>query len=436
MELFSKEITQSNYGKQNIKKSMSFEKLCIAIVILTASFDIFLTFDIGGFTFRIAQIFLMLLVALFACRVVKSMKIKVPSGGVALFVWVVLQGVFINNSPNFSNAIGYFFWLLLDVCIIFVFIHYFTTPDKVQWLLRIYVDSFCLLSIVGLVQLLLGFWKVDFYVAQWWKPYLPRLNGFSYEPSYYATYLICGWVLVMYLLEKGSVIFTKNELRVRAGLITVALFMSTSRMGWLVMVLYIAIRLLMHVSYLFRGKVSRNGLIKILLYSVLGLLGVAIVVLMFSKMDFSFLLSGLGIGGTSAHSSETRINDMLRAFEIFKDSPWVGYSLGGVDPAIAEKFNLVFRNGLAQCVWVEILAASGIIGAVFFLTWIYKTVRCLFVHRNETIYSSEAMGLIWALFMECVILAFNQNILRIYFWVIIAIINVVSKSSTYGKEGI
>ena len=50
-------------------------------------------------------------------------------------------------------------------------------------------------------------------VKQWWIPgFLPRVNGFSYEPSYLATYLLIGFVFASSLRRARSALLSSKSL--------------------------------------------------------------------------------------------------------------------------------------------------------------------------------------------------------------------------------
>ena len=394
---------------------------CIFLGILTASFDIFMTIDIGGFTFRISQVFFIIAIIWMIAVIVKQRKIFIPIEGFFLLTWIILQGFFISNSPNIKNAISYFLWLLIDVLIVMVIYYSFNTKKSFEKLFKFYIDSFMIMSILGIMQLLLSIIGVRFYVVQMWTSRWARINGFTYEPSYYSTYLLPGWIIVMYLLENETSLYTNKQLRVRAILITLALFLSTSRMGWLMMVFWILLRVGIYMKNFFTGKIKSKHIKMIGLLFLATILGVMLFQWLNAKMDISFLLDGLAILNSDGHSSTARIDVMIRAFSVFKEHPWYGVSLGGVDPAVAEMYNMAFENGMSACVWVEILVASGIFGTIIFGGWIVCFIKKVIVISKMGKY--EAKALIYAFLFECMILSFNQNILRIYFWILIGVIS-------------
>jgi len=65
------------------------------------------------------------------------------------------------------------------------------------------------MGIIGLVQWILQFFGILFYLTQYNS--MHRINGFSYEPSYYASYMLIGWIIYAYLYEKGNYINIKKK---------------------------------------------------------------------------------------------------------------------------------------------------------------------------------------------------------------------------------
>jgi len=158
--------------------------------------------------------------------------------------------------------------------------------------------------------------------------------------------------------------------------------------------------------------------------------------------EINFLFSGLGIFGSSSHSSAPRIKTMIDTFRIFLKSPIIGYSLGGIPSAIAQlkgyniSTQIEAKNYEGMNIFLEVLAASGIIGYIFFLLFIYllyfkafKIAKAIY-YKNFT-YSIIVKSLIFSLFWEMFILSMNQNILRPYLWIAIGML---SSSIFVGRE--
>ena len=176
------------------QKNNRFATIFAAAVILTASFDIFLAFDVAGFTVRAAQILAIGLYVPALWNAFKERKIALPHGWKPLLVCLAALFAATFHSQWYVKNIAYDIWLLSLVAIVWAFTQLFSDPDSAKRLFRIYLIVFDLMAVLGIVQFLLAFFRIgEFFLTQYlvyWS--IPRVNGFMYEPSYYATYMIMG----------------------------------------------------------------------------------------------------------------------------------------------------------------------------------------------------------------------------------------------------
>lgn len=400
---------------------------CVALIFLTSSFDIVANVDLFGFNLRACQFLSLILIALLIAEWSKR-PVRVPIGGKYLIAWIVIQFLFIFRSLNFANAIGYFMWLIFDVFLIFAMVQYVGRAFSQKWLLRVYFKSFVWIAVLGLVQFSLFAIGIDLFVAQHWTARFARINGFCYEPSYYSTYLLPGFVIFAYLFEKKNAdILSLQEIKIGLLTISAALILSTSRMGWLMMVVWIAMRIIIYSVQFIRSGISRKNIKTFLaLILLMGLLIIGFTYIVKSK-EFNFLLNGLGIAGTAKHSSMGRIGGLIMCLNIFADQPILGVSLGGVDAQIAKYNGNVYiagNNGAGMSIIGELLVANGIVGLLPFLLY-FTAVLCGRKQIKLTQNSELIFALRWALLFELAILCFNQNILRPYVWTLIAVLSAI-----------
>jgi len=413
------------------------------LAAFTSSFDIFLTLDVG-FNFRIAQLFLGL-AFLLALEDARRRRARMPLGFGALCLWTAFIVAFVPNTTLLTRSAGYAFWLVFNVVVIFAAVQLFRRTDRLTTLLRWYLYSFAFCAAFGVVQLLVSVAGLGGpLVRQWWfVGVLPRVNGFSYEPSFYATYLLIGWTLALYLIEQRSyVLMPLPRLRAIFLGITVALVISTSRMGWLMMGLWCSLYPLRLLWHLLHGRLHR----RFLWYSLgIGAIGVAVAVVVISVIGVDtlrFLVTGLGIGGAAEHSVSLRTKPFSDVLRVFAQSPIVGHSLGGVSPAIA-RLNGWTAGSLAAAkeseginVFAEVLAGSGVIGVIPFVvylaTLIWKPLR-LASRLADRDQRTLLRGMVAALLMELVVLQFNQNILRLYLWLHIALLSALYAALRAGR---
>lgn len=406
------------------------------LLFLSASFDIFLNLNIYGFNIRLFYAIEFLLFLIFIYKVIVSRVISIFVGGKTIAIWFLFVMVFVPNTTFIVRSIGYALWLFFSILLILLMVNMLKNIVLFYKIFNLFVLSFFIISCFGIMQFIAGLIGIDLLVSQWWEyGRLPRVNGFSYEPSYYAAYMIIGWSILLYIYYHGFILQKKYKLYFY--IITISIFISSSRMGILVMVIALFILFLKDVL---RLKIRIKS-IKFAFISGLCLLSFAILFVI-NLNNVQFLLSGLGFFEGSSHSSSIRLKEQAQTIEIFLKSPLVGYSLGGVASAIGALNGIEItsqdeaKQHEGMNIIVEVLAASGIIGFLFFIVFFllmykkaYKVSKALAKENYE--YSIIINSLAFALIIETIMLMMNQNILRPYFWILVAVFNT---SITLGKR--
>lgn len=398
--------------------------ILIFLIFLTSSFDIFLTVDVFGFTFRISQIFCIALMIIYLCTIIKRGKMILPLGYKNLLIWVAMLVAVTFNTALPSINIGYHLWLIFDILIIFCLTQLIEDKEANNKILKLYILSFFIMAIVGIIEFIIGVMGIKIpFITQWWiDGKFPRINGFSFEPSYYATYLLLGWVFCRVLVERNIKI-CKNLFRILIT-ITIAIILSSSRMGIAMIAIF---EVIMWLKNLFRG--TNKKYVQIMF--IIGVITVIIIGFLFQQGKLDRILFGTGLNGTASHSVTIRENDLLSVWEVFKQSPIVGRGLGGIYVQIAENRGFDIYNVSVQSVatgisvFLEVLAASGIIAFIFFILYMLNLiVKPLKLNKRniEQEHKDIMNALVLSFIMEIIILQFNQNILRIYFWIHIAVL--------------
>ena len=417
----------------------------IFLIFLTSSFDIFLNVNLGGFNIRACYLFVFLFIILYLYFYRDAARIRFL--GLFFFLpWVAFLLAFVGNTPLLNRNIGYIAWLGFN-CMTCYVIYKFAMHSNVYRMIKLYLLSFFVLSLAGILQFTLSQFGIHILVTMWWDvEKFARVNAFSYEPSYYASYLLIGFCF-LYASQRKQIYYfrKKNQLLILIFLVT-AIFLSTSRMGILIMILillYDVFRMLFRV--VFTRKVSLVNFI----VSVCLILSFSAVIgnILLDEDLRSRYLAGTGLESTAAHSREVREEQFLNVWRIFVKSPIFGYSLGGIAPNIAlmegaipeiemggapEKVSMeVIKLHEGLNVIMEVLAASGVIGFLFFFFWIFQLFRGGFRLsgrlKREGFWQEGILlqSLCFALVVELVILSFSQNILRPYLWILIGLINAV-----------
>jgi hypothetical protein len=156
-----------------------------------------------------------------------------------------------------------------------------------------------------------------------------------------------------------------------------------------------------------------------------------------------FLLAGTGLEGAAAHSVASRSGALRDTFQIFLDSPIIGYSLGGVAAAIGKLHGwtvVSFEDAKifeGNTVFLEVLAASGMIGFIAFASYvsalIIQPVRLIYRIRDQSA-RTLMIAMLAALLFELLMLQFNQNILRPYVWIHIALFSALYSVTRYERD--
>ncbi|MGE0114852.1 MAG: O-antigen ligase family protein [Steroidobacteraceae bacterium] len=411
---------------------LGFGRIALLLGLLTASFDIFLVLNVGGFTLRIHQVLLSISLAAVFQVTYKDEKLRAPLGFGWVTIWTLFILAFIPNTEYLPRSIGYGFFLLLSLLIVYCTVQLYGNRRWIKVLLKGYLWVFVLVGGFGLLQLLLGAARLPAPLIKQWliQGVWPRINGFSYEPSYFSTYMLMGWVFSAWLVEHRTYCFGERLTKVAFYVSTLAMLLSTSRIGWATMLLWSMFFLFRRLR--FPGPIRFSPMLV-----VVALCAVVMTVLWIVhsgdklKDDLVTFAGGTGLFGAPAHSVVDRQNSFNNTLAIISKSPFIGYSLGGVATAIGVMQsgsianNVDAKHNEGSNVFAEVLAASGVIGVVPFLVYLGMLVRKpLVVARNAGGDTAIVLsGLVWALLMELLILQFNQNILRAYLWFHIGVLS-------------
>jgi hypothetical protein len=434
----------SQHVDKAIRKTdrMTVLKFFCYLSVFTISFDIFLVINLG-FNFRFSQLVLLIpFTAVLAHTLLKRRYIW-PVGFLPLAVWSMFILAYIPNTHFILRSIGYGIWLIFNLMMIFTFVQIFNRKDSVLQLIKYYIYSFFFVALFGLIQFILPIFSLGApLVTQWWiNGVLARINGFSYEPSFFATYLLTGWVLTAWLLKRGTGIIGKKILYFIFSIETLVMALSSSRMGWIMMIMWFMQYPFLFIFRLARGRFNISYFKGTLMVTSFGLTLTGIVVYYIGATNLKFLIEGLGIAGTTATSSATRITEFTDTLRIFSGSPFWGYSLGGISSALGDLRGIdvstieAAKENEGMSVFAEVLAASGIIGFVPFAIYIVMLIAkpiLLLSHIADREMKIHLTGMVISLCFVLIILQMNQNILRPYLWLHIAILSSIYAVNTKG----
>src|SRR6185312_6123574 len=169
-------------------------------------------------------------------------------------------------------------------------------------------------------------------------------------------------------------------------------------------------------------------------FAVIGLLTIAIGAAAKELRDnpatMLMLLNGTGLSDTAAHSVVERESSFEDTLHVFAGHPVIGRSLGGVSFAIGQLHGEDLHSFEASKqfegmnIFAEVLAASGVIGVVPFVFFLAALIGKPWKLAKNIAPGNAALlrSLIRSLLFVLAILQFNQNILRAYLWIHVAIL--------------
>jgi hypothetical protein len=424
--------------------------------LYTASCDLILNLDVG-FSVRFAQLMMVFVLMGATARIIQDGRLLWPYGFTALSIWVLWEGFCLPLSGVITLGMEFYGLLVFTVLGVLAVTQLWGLDDAIEPLMRAYLWSYIFVAAWGTFQFLLPLlFHIQAPLTTQWLVHgrVARINGFSYEPSYFATYLFLGWIALVDLRMSKAEISSGKRMQYLTYGVGLVLFFSSSKTAWLAMAVEGVARITPSaaravrraVSSLRQGKLLVPGPGKHTGRNILVVaLSVAVLVFGMNELNLTVtaLLSGTGIGGAAAHSLNDRSGSAAETLDAFKQSPWIGRSLGGVAVAVGatkgfEVTNIAMaRNFLGFPVIMDVLVASGIFGFIPFLVFLYQMTFGAFWMGVRGFPDERAKwlrALARAMILEWVLLASDQNLLRVYLWFHFAMIMVVSYHLEFGPS--
>ncbi len=403
------------------------------IIALFSSFDIFLKLHLAGFSLRFAQVLIFALVGVFPFYFFSVGKVKMSGALVFLFVWLLIQLLFVQNTIYLVRGVFYWIWALS----FFVLLWYienvgFEVSDlEFKWFVKAYGLSFVLIALFGLFQSLvplLGLASRGPFQTQSWIKLLfvginlPRINGFNYEPSYFVAYLLPAVPLLFYFTLHDTYRKFWGFLWV---LVSFTIVFSTARTGIFMLILTLGILALYWLLSRFSFSKYRIFYLAVL-FGGIGIFALLVIM----PITRSIVLSPLNYVFRDS-SFSTRVEEQREVIGLFLQHPLNGFSLGGIAPARASLHHILVNGNAAtksyegMNVFFEILLSGGLFGFLFFMLFqarlfgdSLKLYRKALDQKTRDLIFLVSLGTL----VQFVTLFFNQNILRIYFWMTLAVL--------------
>lgn len=429
---------------KKVQNSNKISMIVAVAVMATSSFDVFMSFEIAGFHFRIVQFIAVGLYLLAFWKIWGTKKIK------EMYAWKPLTICFFAlilatfNSSWYIKNIAYDLWMISLIMIVWSFVQLFDNENDVHILLKAYLVTFDIMAVFGVIQFLLAFFKVKNLFLRQWLIYdvIPRINGFCYEPSYYATYMVMGWAFCAGLLSEGVYKWNGISIWFSFVLLSFSLVLSSSRMIYICFVFWTIYYVITWVIMRIKEKtVTKKALVALLLqmsvWIIVGLylMFVAIVGVIVPENEQSvqdtavednmstmdIMLQGLGSQGNARNANE-RLLAWKYTLKVFLKSPVLGCGLGAVEDEgklIAEPNANPLGSGN---VFFEILASGGIVAGLAAIAYVFCLLRPGWTQTSlytDSFSITRSLG--YGLIGTLILMMFNATILRVYLWVHLAL---------------
>ncbi len=404
------------------------------ISIFLISSDIFLAIEFSGATVRASQILFLLLFILWTYSSIKSKRFVIPREKLFIPMFLFCFSVLLSllNSEFILKTSIYFLWALFNTFMIIYIVQYAKKSlANLDWLIKVYLYSFVFAAAFGLYQLLSSvIFGQGPLITQWWKiGTLARINGFNFEPTFFANYMIAGaamWFILWF--KRSSLIKYKFVLTFFLFAVIIA---SSARSGWIGIAIIVFAGILYSIFYSIKNsRMHKQGLKLIIIVAVCLVIAIPLIIIYFDKLVF--LLAGTGLFGEETKSYSLRFTRILQTMGVFKDHPvnwFIGVGLGAIG---AYMINRPDQFGIGatsfEGIWsiepsnvaTEALAGMGIIGFVigaWLLVYIaLRLWRISFDSRIGEKYRVVSQSLLWSFILQILILQFNATFLRPYIW--------------------
>lgn len=397
--------------------------------------DLVLTVDAGGFTFRAAQCCAVALAAAAVSRegLVGYLRFIVARPSLVFFAALPVLGAVTaaRGIPNPGKAAGYLAWSVFDLMVLAPAVAYHARNhlERVTW---VWLLAELGVALFGLTQLVLPALGLEPFLVTQWVGTRPRINAFSYEPSYFAFQAILPLSLWLGRCVAGQVGRKGAAVLGACGTITVALVLSSSRSAWAGTVLMLAaggvLMVVRHGRQALPGQPALRALAALVACVLLG-----VVLVPPSAWVGDQVMASRALDAQDAASAQPRKEGLLHAWRLFQLKPFLGVGPGQFGGALLanpqvwaadipldkrQPDDLVTFN-----VYLELLAESGAVGLACLLAGLANLAWLLWRQRRDGRRGGVAEAFLWPLLM-CfgVMYQFNQTLWRTEVWCLLGMV--------------
>ena len=398
---------------------MSFLKRHYELIDILFLFAIlFIGSDIYGITFmnmnfRFVQLYYVFL-ALFVIIKYKYC-LYLPKSLIILSILFFISSCF---ALNFNKSIVFFFWLIYNIIFVFsLFYTYIKIRGKDNFI-DIFRYTFFIIFLLTLILFILGnFFHIEFpFFSYQNHKNVARVAIWFFEPSYLASFITMylGFSFYNFFINK------KKEYLFDTIFAFFSIVFTTSSTG------FIACALAIIICFIIKTILIKNVKQKVTtaFIGILLLAAAFICVLVFFPNVYNAFIKRLYVDGLF-NSLGTRMREYSNTFSLFLKYPFFG-----VGPNC---YGLYYGNENLQPtnVTLELLATTGIFTTLVFYVFFLNPIKIYFSKNN---YSLETKAMVFALILFLIIIQANQNYMRLYMWMLLAICYAMINEETKKEE--
>lgn len=301
------------------------------------------------------------------------------------------------HTKSLKESFLYFIFIIYNYFFLIIPIINLCTERSNQYIIKNYIKIFRVIGMLTVIQFFLGMKDIVFpYFQNDIYKGIFRPSLWFYEPSYLATYFsfYIGIALVGYIYDSKK--YRKDLL-----LSWIFTAITTSSTGFIS--IFISILFMLYLE----PEIIKK--LKIIFFSLICMLNIIIIILLI-KPDIIYVFIGRLFTSGIGSSSGLRVIGIYQAIDIFKQYPLMG--VGANAYKVYHYTKMPVTN-----VTLEILANIGVIGFVCFILF-FKYLFQLYLNNKITL---EAKMMWLSLVLFIIVLQANQNYMRTYMWLHIAL---------------
>ncbi|MDZ7798867.1 MAG: O-antigen ligase family protein [Patescibacteria group bacterium] len=408
------------------------------------------TLEVGRFTLKINHIFGLITILAWTLTMLIRKKVKFEKLPIAvpLLIFIVINILSFTQAVNFFRAVTVFIFTLFSLLISLAVVNLVRNQKHLDKLIKVLFISAFIVSLFGLFQFvgdLIGLPESitglrDLYTKEVFG--FPRVHSTALEPLYFANYLIIPIMLCLaFLLSK------KRKIKWYWLLILLVLMLTNfvlalSRAAYIALAFAFIFILIIYFKRFFSLK--RLIIILLVLLAVYGI---------FTRVfglteDFPLYVDRFATQATNLFSGASfsdRAQTFEKAWQMFKERPWLGVGTGNFGPNVAWYPLVTPPRGwlIVNNIFLEIMAETGIFGFLSFISILVilflRSIKALVKTKNS--YLKAIMAGLLAAFVGVIVQYQTFSILYIIhiwflFGLMIAVQNIILKNSQKNKESL